>query len=222
MNFNIITGSGKPGKKTIPLKTLQTLVVEGSMKVEVRYCKENKAEISADDNLIDLIVVEQVGDTVTIGTKPNSSFSTKLPMRVTLFVLESLKEINLEGSGSLNVTDNTCISIATVLLSGSGSIFVDVVNTVDLNVTLTGTGTIAFRTGRVENINILLSGTGKIVTEMLFSQHAIIKVTGSGTAKVNATKTVQSTITGSGNIKIIGDAKSVGDKITGSGKLHYN
>lgn len=221
MKFTHIKGSGKVGNKLVSLKPMQTLIVEGSIKVDIRFGKETTANISADDNILDLINVEQVGDDVTIGIKPNCSITTTLPIRVVLYVPTSLKEINLQGSGSINATGNTCNILATIELTGSGSIVVDELNTTYLSVLLSGSGTIVLQKGQTDTLHASISGSGKITTEAMFSNNVVVNLAGSGTAKIHASKTISSIISGSGNIKIIGNAKSIREKITGSGKLQY-
>jgi hypothetical protein len=68
-------------------------------------------------------------------------------------------------------------------------------------------------------VNIQISGSGNADCGDLISDDATVRISGSGDVKLNANRSVDGNISGSGNISYKGSATEVKKHVSGSGKV---
>ncbi len=174
-------------------------------------------KVETDKNILenlDLIVKDDV-----LIIRPNkfsvNLFPTKLEVYVSSANLESVK---LASSGNIYVDDLNTTDLD-VELSGSGSIkFADRLEAVDLEVDISGSGNVCFGKGKVSDAEYSIAGSGTIKAQDLEAQKAEAKIAGSGDVWLNAVQKLSTSIAGSGNVYYKGNPQ-IKSSTAGSGRV---
>jgi Putative auto-transporter adhesin, head GIN domain len=166
----------------------------GANTVTVRVGGPRTVTVRGDDNL-----VSDVTTTVSAGrlvVDQSRSFSTRSPMSV---------EVGVP-------------SLDSVRLSGSGILTVDGVRAKSFTVDVPGSGVLAVA-GTVSSLNAALSGSGDVRLQDLAAQDVTAHLAGSGRLQVNATKSLDARVSGSGAIFYSGEPAKLTEQITGNGAI---
>jgi hypothetical protein len=194
-----IQGSGKPGTRNVTVGSGKTIgdfkriEANGAFEIEVKQGPQSDIVITGDDNLVKIVELKLDGDTLKVGTTQDYSTHNKLKLSVTMPAIEGLQ---VNGSGD---------AIISGLSGGSSSLQIN------------GSGEIK-ATGSATKIDAEINGSGDIDATGVTTEEAEASISGSGTIKVNATKTLDANVTGSGEIRYKGSPK-VEKNVTGSGDV---
>ncbi len=187
-------GSGDLVTEEREVRDFTKIKSSGSFDVYVRVGHETKVSVTFDDNLIDHIRTRVRGHTLRIDSE--GSYSSRHNCRIDITV-SRLSEITCSGSGSIEVEGLRTDEFA-FKLSGSGEFKAE---------------------GEVRELEISVSGSGEVDTRDVIAEDAYVKVSGSGKVRVRATESLDSHVSGSGNIYYYGDPEYVSEHISGSGKI---
>lgn len=191
---NMVKGSGKRASVTRELGDFHRVDVRGSVDVAWSPGKQSQANVTADDNLLDLIVTEIDGDTLIVRTE--GSYSSKVHQSVVL-TGRTLDGVEIHGSGDLSAAGIDADTFD-IEIRGSGDVEV---------------------AGRVEQLSVEVRGSGDVEAADLHASRADIEVSGSGDVAVHATESANVDIRGSGDVEVTGGAE-VDQNIRGSGDIH--
>ncbi len=178
----------------------------------------NKYEVvlKGDEETLDNILTEVSGKTLRIKSKPMMHWNNygKIEIYITS---PDINGISVSGSGDVTTETPVKTSELNLNISGSGTINIDNLAADELEATITGSGNIKLD-GKISNSSDLtITGSGDFRGEKLQVKSVDVHITGSGSAKVYATDRLNTHITGSGDVYYAGrplvDASS-----TGSGK----
>ncbi len=200
INTDHINGSGNIVTEERAVSGIDKVDLQSIGNLTIVVGDEESLTISADDNLIDYITTEMVGDTLEIGMKPNLSLD---PSRTIEYEL-------------------TVKSLSSVVLSGFGNITADELTGEDLDIRISGSGDMRLGRLAAENALLRVSGFGDIdVNEMVVDQPNL-EITGSGNITVDELQAVamEVKISGFGNADLTGVATSQDVQILGSGNLN--
>jgi hypothetical protein len=192
---SVTKGSGKVVSQTRKVTGFTKVELSGSGELTIEKTGMESLTISAEDNLLPQLTSEVSGDTLTLGTKPNTTVVPTKPITYSLTV-KDLNGIAVSGSGSVRVSNLTTNSLTTQI-SGSGTISAS---------------------GTVNNQAVDISGSGRYQAEQLTSKTAKVQISGSGHASVLATDLLDVKISGSGTLTYGGNPQ-ITQEISGSGKL---
>jgi putative autotransporter adhesin-like protein len=190
-----VQGSGVAATQTRHVASFSSVELAGSNEVTIRAGGTQAVVVHADDNLLHRVTTEVRSGTLAIGNTPGS-FTTKSPMRVEV----------------------TVPSLQALTLSGSGVMVVSAVDTPQLKVTLSGSGLLRVD-GTATRLDARLSGSGDAQLEQLVAGDVKAVVSGSGRIVVQATKSLDASVPGSGVVMYSGDPVDVTTSITGSGAV---
>lgn len=195
----VVNGSGKVETKREPAVDVRHVNYSAPGKLTVVLGDKEELAIKAEDNLIPLVDIEIVGDTLSIFLSEGTSLAPTKPIEFTLTV----KKLN--GAE----------------LTGSGDVFVPDLVGEQLFMTLTGSGD--FRSGdlKADLVQVESEGSGMFELGTIEADWLKLLMRSSGgveVRKVEAT-TLQGAIGGSGGINIAG-GEVLGQTLTlgGSGK----
>jgi Putative auto-transporter adhesin, head GIN domain len=215
-------------KKTFELPEFKSISVNSNYVV---YLKQtNKQEVIAEalpeimelttvvvDNGVLMVNVERKPD------NPNKSVWSKIDdikIRPTMKLYVSVKSINdlqVNGGGKIISENSIASDYLTLSVSGSGSMDLDIKGNT-LKTDISGSGNIVLK-GYASSNQITLSGSGTLNAFTCELESAKIKTSGSGSAELNVTTTLEALILGSGVVKHKGNTKSVTKKVYGSGSV---
>jgi hypothetical protein len=197
INANAVQGSGKVASETRNVSSFSRVALQSSGDVAVSFGDSEAVVVSADDNLLPLIQTKVQFGQLIISTPFNTSINPVNPIRISV-TMKSLEGISLPGSGSINVSG----------LQGDA-----------LKIDLPGSGMISVQ-GVANRLDITLSGSGNIACDELKVKAATAAIRGSGNISVNASDSLDASISGSGDIQYSGNPSLVNRKVTGSGDIH--
>ena len=194
---NNIQGSGNIISESRELNNFTSIILLGSIDVNIKTSESNNCVVVADDNLIPFIKTEVVNNKLNISLNESYSSEEKLVVNINT---PNYDEVSLSGSGNINILDfkNNNLSLN---ISGSGNI--------------TGNG-------EVETLVVKINGSGNLMSKEIKSKSATITINGSGDGEVFASDSISAKINGSGNIEYFGNPENVDSIINGSGDINSN
>ena len=194
---NNIQGSGNIISESRELNNFTSIILLGSIDVNIKTSESNNCVVVADDNLIPYIKTEVVNNKLNISLNESYSSEEKLVVNINT---PNYDEVSLSGSGNINILDfkNNNLSLN---ISGSGNI--------------TGNG-------EVETLVVKINGSGNLMSKEIKSNSATITINASGDTEVFASDSISAKINSSGNIEYFGNPENVDSIINGSGDIKSN
>src|SRR5690606_28961937 len=135
--------------KTVHTPPYNTVEISGAMQVFLEKGNEGNILVSAEDNVMDRIVVESDGETLTISMKNNTSLRNTKKIKITV-PFEEISEISLRGTGNVDGKDLLKSSAMVTNSLGSGNIHA-AVEAESLAAALNGSGDMQL-TGKVADV----------------------------------------------------------------------
>ena len=180
-----IEGSGNVITKDITVKSFDQLNASGVFNLLLSQGDKESLKIEADDNLMDLFIVENEGSSLTIKMKKNSNFNSKKQLKVYV-TFKTLKSMDLGMVGGTSSDDK--LKFADLKLKNQS------VGSVSLNMTLQtlnmenqSVGSVKLE-GSAENAVVKNNSVGSINAGNFVVQKMDIENNGVGSATVNAEK----------------------------------
>ena len=180
-----IEGSGNVITKDIAIKSFDELDASGIFNLQLSQGDKETVRIEADDNLMDLFIIENEGSTLTIKMKKNSNFNSKKQLKVYV-TFKTLKSMNLGMVGGTSSDEK--LKFADLKLKNQS------VGSVSLNMTLQtlnmenqSVGSVKLE-GSAENAVVKNNSVGSINAGNFVVQKMDIENNGVGSATVNAEK----------------------------------
>jgi len=214
-----ITGNNNVVTKTVTTSDYNAINVTGSMDVELVSGNEGNIKVTTDENIHEYLVIESKDGTLKIKTKKNVSLRTKKGIHITV-PFEDIDDLILTGSGDIITKSTIKTSGFDVELTGSGDIILDIeANEIDAKVTGSGDLKLA---GRVTDFEVKVTGSGDFKGSELSSTNTQVYISGSGSAKVNASSSIKARVNGSGDVRYSGNPEFSDTKVMGSGTIKSN
>jgi putative autotransporter adhesin-like protein len=188
-------GSGVAAVQTRAVAPFGAVELAGSNRVTIDVGGRQSVVVHADDNLLDRITTDVQGGTLVVGNT-RGNFDSKSPTFV----------------------DVTVPSLDALTLSGSGIVDAAGISSPSLAVKLPGSGVVHAR-GTASSLDIDLGGSGDAQLQDLVARDVHAVVGGSGRILVNATTSLDATVSGSGAIVYVGSPARVTKSVTGSGAI---
>ena len=180
-----IEGSGNVITKDISVKSFDELNASGVFNLLLSQGDKESLKIEADDNLLDLFIIENEGSTLTIKMKKNSNFNSKKQLKVYV-TFKTLKSMDLGMVGGTSSDEK--LKFADLKLKNQS------VGSVSLNMTLQtlnmenqSVGSVKLE-GSAESAIVKNNSVGSINAGNFVVQKMDIENNGVGSATVNAEK----------------------------------
>lgn len=197
---NSVKGSGVSATETRPMAAFSGVELAGVGKLVLKVGEGSSysVKVTADDNIVPLIMTEVKGDTLRIWMKDSMSFSLNSN---TGFVYEvsAPKIVKIDSSGAASI-------------EGSGF------DGGRLAVEVSGVGSLAL-SGRVDDFSADLSGAGSLNTTALVADDVNVDLSGLGSAEVRADRRIRANVSGLGSITWEGAATDVKTSVSGLGSV---
>jgi hypothetical protein len=192
---SVTRGSGQLATESRPVSGFTRVELSGTGELTIEKTGTESLSISAEDNLLPRLTSEVSGDTLTLGTEPNTSIEPTEPITYSLTV-KDLTGLVVSGSGSVRVSNLTTTSLSTKI-SGSGTITAN---------------------GAVNDQDLEISGSGRYIADGMTKQDregthlreryrercrdgcAWVKISGSGTLTYSGDPQITQEISGSGKL----------------------
>ena len=180
-----IEGSGNVITKDISVKSFDELDASGVFNLQLSQGDKETLRIEADDNLMDLFIVENEGSTLKIKMKKNSNFNSKKQLKVYI-TFKNLKSMNLGMVGGTSSDDKLKFTDLKLKNQSVGSVSLNM-TLQTLNMENQSVGSVKLE-GSAENAIVKNSSVGSINAGNFVVQKMEIDNTGVGSATVNAEK----------------------------------
>ncbi|MDB5975350.1 MAG: hypothetical protein JWR07_2110 [Nevskia sp.] len=190
-----VRGSGTIKTETRQLGAFDVIQSKGSVDLDIRIGPQS-VTVEADDNLFDVIRTQVSGGALVVDTKGSWSSKHNTVVHITV---PSLTALGIQGSGDARISG----------LSGD-----------KLGVKIEGSGDVVAE-GHVKSLHLVIQGSGDADMGKLDADEVQVRIDGSGDATVNAVKSIDTTIHGSGDVTWSGDATHVLSQVYGSGEVRH-
>ncbi len=171
-----------------------------------------KLEGDADDTAKVKTVVEN--GRLLITSKGTIKSSDKLKITVSL---KELTELELSGATELKTTGEFPVNFLRIQSSGAGDANLEL-NANRIHTEVSGAGNLNL-SGKAVYLDSKISGAGELKAYQLICDSVNAAVSGSGFAKVNATKWIQANVSGAGNVIYKGEPTDRNVEISGAGSV---
>lgn len=212
--INTIDGDGNVITEERTIDSFNKIDISGGFEVLINQGKTEKVEIEADQNLIELIETETKNNTLYIKSKEPIGNAESLKLYITV---KKIEEIDISGAVELNSKGTIEGEELEIDISGAADVNLGV-DVISLTMDMSGASETTLR-GKAENFDIKLSGASDLEAEKLKTKHTIIDISGAGSAKVFAKKTLKVEVSGAGSVKYKGNPK-ITKEISGAGSVN--
>ena len=180
-----IEGSGNVITKDISVKSFDELDASGVFNLQLSQGDKETLRIEADDNLMDLFIIENEGSTLKIKMKKNSNFNSKKQLKVYI-TFKTLKSMNLGMVGGTSSDDKLKFTDLKLKNQSVGSVSLNM-TLQTLNMENQSVGSVKLE-GSAENAIVKNNSVGSINAGNFVVQKMDIENNGVGSATVNAEK----------------------------------
>lgn len=213
-----VVGEGPIVTETRAVAGFKRVGVSISGKVNYKIDPIYKVEVQAQQNILDILQTNKVGDELVIKFQDGKRVKAHEDIIVTISA-PMAEGVNLSGSANIDLINPVAAPSLALRVSGSGNINVfQAAITDQLTATISGSGNINVSSGTARNENLTISGSGNIDFRDLAAEKVISKISGSGNIRVNCSQQLDATISGSGSVFYRG-TPAVTTHISGSGKV---
>lgn len=194
-----INGSGNIISKTQRLDDFTEIEIRNYCNVELLKGTENKVEYSDYENLIEHLKFEVVGKKLIVETTPENLTIYNSEATAKIYLTGALSKVSILGSADVKIVDSFS-GLSELNISGSGSIEVG-------------------RDIMTQSIDCSISGSGSMDLLKIHSETANCTISGSGDISITVLKSLDASISGSGNIEYEGNPSSLVQNVSGSGSV---
>jgi hypothetical protein len=215
-------------KKTLELPEFQSIYNNSNYTVLIKQTNKQEVTVDALTEIYSLteIKVENGVLLINVERKPDAGNKSiwakiddiKVNPNMKLYVsMKSISDLEVNGGGKIVSENSIASDDLTLGVSGSGSIDLDIKGKT-LKTEISGSGNITLK-GYAASNDILMGGSGHLNAFNLELESAKVKVSGSGSAELNVTNSLDASVLGSGSVKHKGNTKNLTKKAYGSGTI---
>ncbi len=206
-------------KETRDLPEFNSIALRVSGHVYVKQGSTQKVEIEGSDrNLEELetrvsnkrLVIEWEGSRSWFGWSSHGSVDIYITVK-------DIRKLSVSGSGTIESESNFDIEDLELSVSGSGRLDFEA-DADNVDISISGSGRIELEGSSNDN-EIHISGSGKLYAADMKSRSYDIRISGSGSCRVNVSTEIYASISGSGSVYYRGDPDKVRSNVSGSGSL---
>ncbi len=216
-SFTGIKGNGNVVKVEKNIKPFTELEFDGVFDVILTQGETEKLEIEADENLIDLVTIKNVGNQLIVGFKKGTNLrkSTKFNIYITL---KDITSLTMEGVGDIKNTGTLNLKTLEINKSGVGDLNLNISSSI-LDVNNSGVGDVNL-TGSSTHLIIDNSGVGDVIADTFKADDVKLDNNGVGDAKVFASEKIDIKNSGVGDVEFYGTPKNKHINKGGVGKVY--
>ncbi|MBK7681205.1 MAG: DUF2807 domain-containing protein [Bacteroidia bacterium] len=208
-----LTGEGELIKESRSIKSFNNLVLNIPAHVTMVVTDSNSLTIVAQENIAENIELKSKNQRLII--QSNRILKSEKPIEI-LITCTSLKGIELNGSGKIDIINQYDTPKANFVINGSGKILANL-NAKEIKSKINGSGEMNF-SGSTQELTLEINGSGDINAQNLTANDCDIDINGSGKAFLTVTDKLDISIVGSGDVIYAGEP-IIKSSVTGNGKI---
>ncbi len=190
-----IRGSGEVLTEIRDVKPFTGISLGLPCEVEIQQAEEQEVTIETDDNILGYILSYVQDGILHINTKNILSPSKHIFVKIKT---NQLSKLSLAGNAKVNLVK---------------------IKEESLKINISGTAKI-MGNGKIDDLDIVISGMGSISFKEVKSRKARIKISGSGKAELYVEESLDASINGTGKATIWGKPANVSKSVNGLGKIN--
>lgn len=202
IDSNSIIGSNHLATRTVDLSTSVLRAVElhspGNVVITSSEPKQY-LEMTADDNLLNYLKPHVNDQSLILSIQNGIAISTSKPISYHLHIPHT--------------------ALNKLVVSGSGSMQVDRLETEKLKCKITGQARITINNGHVTEQTVTISGQGTYSAPDFQAKHSIIDISGQGNARVHTKQSLDVDISGMGECIYSGAPQQIQKSVSGMGRI---
>ena len=215
-------------KKTLELPEFQSIYNNSNYTVLLKQTNKQEVTVEAVTDIYTLTEIKVENGVLMINVErkaddKNKSIWAKMddikvnPTMKVWVSVKSIADLEVNGGGKIVSENSIAADDLTLGVSGSGSIDLDIKGK-NIKTDISGSGSVALK-GYASSNEINMGGSGHLNSFNLELENAKIKNSGSGSAELNVTNTLEASVLGSGSVKHKGNTKNLTKKAYGSGTI---
>ena len=234
---NTIKGNGIYKEQDYGKMDFNAINVRGSFDVIIADAQDAPVKVSGDENLIDTLQVYVENGVLNVHFKKNTSYSSKIGLKVTVPNNGRIKEINTSGSSDI-MTESTIVADNLSIIGKGSSTFNGNINanrcTFDFSGSSTFNGSVDAETieidcsgstefnisGKADACKISTAGSCDFKGYDLIVNKMDCKTAGSSNIQITCNEELRVNAAGSSNVYYRGDAKILEKHTAGSSNIY--
>ncbi len=196
------------------LGNFKSIKISGMANVELTKGDNCQVRVEGDSSDAQSILTTVDNEVLSIVSKPSSKGSGKLKVLVTI---KDFEELEMSGASDLKSKGAITANNVLLKLSGAGDAHLQLEAT-KIIAEVSGAGNLHL-SGKTNTLLAKITGAGDLKSYNLNSDSVAVKVSGSGTAKVNALKAIDADVSGAGNVIYKGEPAERNVSISGAGSV---
>ena len=189
-----VEGSGNVITESREVSGFNEIVLGGTGRVVVDVTGTESLTIEAEDNIMPLLETRVRNGRLRLDTSGSISPTAEIVYTITADSLDGL------------------------VISGSGVVEAEAIDSTDFRVDISGSGDVVVEGTLSGLLSVSISGSGEFDGESLTAPEGQVDVSGSGNAVVNVTDDLEVSVSGSGDVEYLGQP-SVDPDVSGSGTV---
>jgi hypothetical protein len=213
----IVQGSGRVVTQERTFEPFHAIELSGIANVEV-VRGPGSITVTTDDNLQQYVRVRVANDRLIVDEQERILLNARGGIKVAVSMPDAPTDLSVSGTGSFRWADAQPLATDSLAidLSGTGSIHA-AVSVAQLKAGLSGTGSIEL-TGAATDGVADLSGTGNLHAFGLQLKGARVEVSGTGSAEVSVSDSLEAIVSGTGSIHYRG-SPAITQDVSGTGRV---
>ena len=206
-------------KETRDLPEFNSISLRVSGNVYLKQGSTQKVEIEGSERSLEEIETRVVNRRLIIeweGARRWFSWSNHGSVDIYITV-KDIRKLSVGGSGTIQSESNFNVDDLELSVSGSGRIEFEA-NADDVDISISGSGKIELDGSSNDN-QIHISGSGRLYAADMKARSYDVRISGSGSCRINVSSEIYASISGSGSVYYRGDPDKVRSNVSGSGKL---
>ncbi len=200
--FDGIKGNGNVVKQERDIGSFSSIDVGGAFRVFLKQGDKEQLTVEADENLLDVIKTEVVGNTLKISTKEDIRSPEKLNIYITFVTLKGL-----ELSGACHLTSDNTFNLDDIELDCSGATDVELkFSASKVEMDCSGASKIELF-GTAEKVSLDLSGASQLDAIEFEAGDVDVDVSGASHGKMMVNGELSADVSGAASFKYKGDPK---------------
>lgn len=191
-----------------------TVRVSGAVQVTIKQGESSLVKVEGNSEDTSKIKTKIENGILSIQSKGNGKFSEKAKVSVTVKNLESLI---ISGASEVNSSGELIQDKINIESSGAGDAHL-VLKSTQIKAEVSGAGNLHL-SGTANLLQSKVSGAGELKAYALNADSVVTFVSGSGTAKVNAIKSISASVSGAGSVIYKGEPADRNVEISGAGSV---
>jgi hypothetical protein len=206
-------GNGNVVSEKRNISSFNKISISGAYEVLLNNGTQEKLEIEADENLLELIETEVINSTLFITSTQPIGNSESLKLYITTVNLNKI-----DVSGAIELSNKGFFTTENLEIEVSGAADIELaVHIENLTMNMSGASETTL-VGNVDNFEIEISGAGELDALKLKTRNTTIAISGAGSASVFAKKTLDISVSGAASVHYKGSPK-ITKSISGAGSI---